>query len=137
APNGCTNATLPNTAEAWASNHDEVEASDSITVECPDLDITKAAGSETVSAGETIAFTITVENSDAAGTGTALNVTLNDPLPGSLALGVDWVVDAVWLNGVAVGDASAYCEITGDAPAQTLVCDFGDLAPGDSAAVEV
>jgi uncharacterized repeat protein (TIGR01451 family)/fimbrial isopeptide formation D2 family protein len=137
APNGCENATLPNTATAWASNHDEVEASDSITVECPDLDITKTAGSGTVSAGETIAFTITVENSDAAGTGTALNVTLNDPLPGSLALGVDWVVDSVWLNGVAVGDAGAYCEITGSAPAQTLVCDFGDLEPGDSAAVEV
>jgi len=137
APNGCENATLSNTATADASNHDEIQASATIVVECPDLDIDKTADAATVSAGEDIGFTITVTNSDAAGVGTATNVTIDDPLPGSLALGIDWSVDAVWLNGVEVGDPSAYCSITGDPPAQTLECAFGDLEPGDSAAVHV
>ena len=137
APDGCLNATLPNTAKAIASNHDEVEASASITVECPDLEISKSADAETVSAGDGIGFTVTVANNDAAGTGTAINVTLDDPLPGSTALDVDWSVEAVWLNGVEVGNPGDYCSITGDAPGQTLECEFGDLAAGESAAVHV
>ncbi len=137
APDGCETATLPNTATANASNHDEIEASATITVECPVLAFEKVADDDLVSVGEDIGFKITVSNGGGDDVGTATNVTIDDPLPGSLALGVDWSVDAVWLNGIAVGDPSAYCEITGDAPAQTLECSFADLVPGDSAAVHV
>ena len=137
APDGCETATLPNTATANASNHDEIEASATITVECPVLSFEKVADDDLVSVGEDIGFTITVSNGGGDDVGTATNVTIDDPLPGSTALGIDWSVDAVWLNGAEVGDPSAYCAITGDAPAQTLECSFGDLAPGDSAAVHV
>lgn len=137
APDGCVTITLRNTATAESSNHATIEASDSITVECPVLSIEKTADAETVSAGDDIGFTITVSNGDAEGVGTATNVTLDDPLPGSSALGIEWSVDAVWLNGEAVDVPSEYCWITGDAPAQTLECEFGDLEPGDSAAVHV
>ena len=68
----------------------------------PDLSISKEADASPVNAGDDIGFSIVVENSDAAGTGTAKDVTLNDPLPGSLALGVDWEIDAVLFNGVEV-----------------------------------
>ena len=65
------------------------ESSAHITVECPALTATKTAdGSGMVSAGQQIGFTIEIENSDDAGTGTAKDVTLNDPLPAGFAL--DW-----------------------------------------------
>ncbi len=65
------------------------ESSAHITVECPALTATKTAdGSGVVSAGQEIGFTIEIENSDDPGTGTAKDVTLNDPLPAGFDL--DW-----------------------------------------------
>src|SRR5690606_35596849 len=102
----------------------------------PDLGITKEADADTVNAGEEIGFSIVVSNDDEAGTGVAKDVELNDPLPGSSALGIDWQLDAVLMNGVTVADPSVYCEITGTAPTQTLECEFGDMAAGASFEVQ-
>jgi uncharacterized repeat protein (TIGR01451 family) len=112
-------------ASATTSNDGSDEDAGDITVLCPDLDALKEADDSVVSAGQAIGFTITVSNSDAAGTGTAYNVELNDPLPAGSDL--DWSEDP----------DSADCEITGSLGAQTLECSFGDLAPGESASVHV
>jgi uncharacterized repeat protein (TIGR01451 family) len=115
-------AAYPNTATAAATNAQSVQASASITVQCPNLAIEKSADSSTVSAGSAIGFTITVSN---PGPGTAKAVTLSDPLPGGP--GIVWSVDP----------ADAACSITGSAPNQSLGCAFGDMAPAASASVHV
>jgi uncharacterized repeat protein (TIGR01451 family) len=102
------------------------ESSASITVECPKLDASKTADDGgTVSAGQQIGFTIDIENSDDAGTGTARDVTLKDPLPAGF--------DLNWSESPDNGD----CTITGQPGAQTLECDFGDLAPGEAVSVHI
>ncbi|HEX4983327.1 MAG TPA: Ig-like domain-containing protein, partial [Ilumatobacteraceae bacterium] len=127
-------AAYRNEATVNASNHAELTAHDTTEVLCPDLDVTKASDDGTVSAGEPIGFSIEVSNADAEGTGTAFDVTLSDLLPG--ADGIDWSIAGVTINGSGV-TAGEYCSITGDAPSQTLTCDFGDMEPGDSASVHV
>lgn len=123
---------LPNLASASASNEAEGDLENNsddhtIVVECPDLSAEKTAGDALVSAGEEISFTITVTNSDAAGTGTAYDVELSDLLPFAADGTVDWAIDP----------ANADCEVTGAVGSQSLHCDFGDLAPGASASVRV
>jgi uncharacterized repeat protein (TIGR01451 family) len=113
---------IENTAIAQASNHPPVPGTGTTNVDPPDLTVTKLADAASVSAGDTIGFTITVENN---GTGTAKNVTLSRPLPS--ADGVDWSIDP----------ANAACSIGGDPPAETLTCSFGDIAAGDSVSVHV
>jgi uncharacterized repeat protein (TIGR01451 family) len=103
------------------------DANESATVLAPDLGITKTADNATVNAGDQIGFTISVSNSNAAGTGTAKNVTINDPLPAGP--GVDWSIDPV--------GAPASCAINGAAPSQTLVCGPDDLTAGASESVHV
>ena len=115
-------ATYDNTATAQATNHAAVQASASITVQCPGLHITKVADATTVNVGEAIGFTIGVSNS---GPGTATGVTLTDPLPAGT--GVSW----------SISPANPSCSIAGSAPNQTLNCNFGDLASGASASVHV
>jgi uncharacterized repeat protein (TIGR01451 family) len=116
---------LSNTASVSASN----EAADSdtnnsdtatITVNCPEISITKTADQGTVSAGDTIGFTITVTNS---GTGTASGVTVTDTLPSDP--GLSWTIDAA--------NSDAGCSIA----AGTLTCNFGSLAPGASKHVHI
>jgi uncharacterized repeat protein (TIGR01451 family) len=131
----------------WASHSDQTttialpSCSGSVSFNnstlAPDLSIEKTADAGTVDAGDPIGFSIVVSNDDEAGTGIAKDVTLTDALPGSSALGVSWQVDEVLLDGSSVGDPSAYCQISGSAPTQTLNCEFGDLAPGGTAEVKV
>ncbi len=121
---------LYNLASASASNEADEDTSDNsddhtIVVECPDLSATKEADDGVVSAGQQIGFTMTVSNSSAAGTGTAYDVELNDPLPAGS--GLDWSIDP----------ANEDCEINGALGAQVLECGFGDLAAGESVAVHV
>jgi len=92
------------------------------------LSITKVADSSSVTAGTAIGFTVTVANSSAAGTGTATGVTLNDPLPGGT--GINWSISPTY-------GGPGTCSITGTAPNQTLVCNFGNLAPGASVKVHI
>jgi|GEM_PF-6507027 len=135
APGGCLTADLFNEATAVADNHEEIDSDATITVECPDLDIDKTADADVVSAGQPIGFSVEVSNSSADGTGTASGVTLEDLLPGGD--GINWSVVEVTLNGVVALDPAAWCSIAGDAPAQTLECNFNDMAPGDDAIVHV
>ena len=109
---------INNTGMASSNGSGSDEDSDSVTVLCPDLDVTKTADAASVSAGEEIGFTITVSN---AGPGVAKDVTINDPLP--TGTGVVWSEDP----------DNPDCEIV----ANTLSCDFGDLASGASRTVHV
>ena len=92
---------------------DPYEASATVTVNCPDLDIIKTAEATTVSAGDPITFTITVTNS---GLGIARNVNLTDTLPA----GIDWTINPA-VTGCAI-------DKTTTPGVQVLECDFGDLA---------
>jgi uncharacterized repeat protein (TIGR01451 family) len=116
---------LSNTANVSASN----EAADSdgnnsatatVTVDCPQIDITKTADDGTVSAGDTIGFTITATNN---GAGTAHGVTVTDTLPTDA--GLSWTIDAA--------NSDAGCSIA----AGVLTCNWGDLASGASKSVHI
>ena len=114
---------LPNTATASATNAPSVSASASITVECPNLSITKTADAATVSVGDQAGFTITVHNN---GPGTAEGVTVSDPLP-DLGGGQLWTISPP-VSGFS---------ITGPAGSQFLLGSLGDLASGASVSVHV
>ena len=90
-----------------------------VVVICPDVGVEKTADSSPINAGEDAEFTITVTNH---GPGTATDVTLNDPLPGS-----------GWLITGGTGMASCVDPIAGD----ILSCDFGDMAEDAILTVEV
>ncbi|WP_436793410.1 DUF7507 domain-containing protein [Actinospongicola halichondriae] len=104
---------LDNTATADASNDDEVTDDGDITVECPDIDITKVADDDVVSAGSDVGFTITVTN---AGPGTAYDLVVSDDLPE----GLDWVIDPA-VEGCAIADGTLSCEVDEFAPEDELV----------------
>ena len=95
------------------------------TARPPVLGVTKTADAATVTAGSAIGFTVAVANT---GTGPATAVTLDDPLPA--ATGVSWTVSPAYAG-------PGTCAVTGAAPAQRLVCAFGDLAPAALARVHV
>src|SRR3954454_4527081 len=104
-----------NMGDATTTNDGTDSASASVTVNCPDVKVTKTPDGGTINAGETATFSIKVEN---IGQGTAKAVTLHDALPGTAA--VHWTT----------GDAG--CAITGADGAQVLDCTVGDLVPGGS-----
>ncbi len=110
---------VPNTATVAATNEPvglkgNNTDGDSVTVNCPDIEVSKTADDSSISAGDTAAFTIVVKN---LGPGAASDVTLADPLPA----GVTWTTSSV---GCSVDDG-------------TLNCDLGTLAAGASATVHV
>ncbi|RNM16230.1 DUF11 domain-containing protein, partial [Nocardioides pocheonensis] len=72
-----------------------------VTIRCAALTLTKTADNATVNAGSQIGFTITATNSNAAGTGDATGVVINDPLPAGS--GVDW----------SIASGPGNCSITG------------------------
>jgi uncharacterized repeat protein (TIGR01451 family) len=80
------------------------------------LSITKTADSAIVSAGTQIGFTISVSN--IAQAGSALDVTLSDPLPGGT--GVSWFLPMAPPN----------CSITGAPPSQAVTCSPVNLLAG-------
>lgn len=89
--------TLSNTATVSASNESATSnnsATASITVNAPDLTLSKVADQGTVNAGDLAGYTIVVSN---VGVGTAYNVTLTDLLPA----GVNWSVDPA-VSGVSI-----------------------------------
>jgi uncharacterized repeat protein (TIGR01451 family)/LPXTG-motif cell wall-anchored protein len=118
--------TYPNTATASADNALPKQASATIVVIAPALSITKVADATPVSTGTPIGFTVTVSNSNAPGTGTAKNVSLNDPLPAGN--GVDWSKDT----------GPADCSVTGPIGTQVLACpNLGDFGPGASVSIHI
>jgi uncharacterized repeat protein (TIGR01451 family) len=111
---GATCGTVDNSAHVATSNDGSGDASDSVTVNCPNVSVLKTAANGTINAGDTASFTIVVSSN---GTGAATNVTLNDPLP----------------DGISWSEDSAVCDIA----AGVLRCDFGDMASGTSSTVHV
>jgi len=99
-----------------------------LTVAAPNLSVTKTADQSVVNLGSPIGYTVTMSNSSAAGTGTATNAVLNDPLPAGSA--VNWTISPAY-TGLGT------CTITGSAPAQTLTCALGSMSPAISASVHV
>jgi uncharacterized repeat protein (TIGR01451 family) len=120
--------TLSNTATVAADNEgsDQTDNSDTatITVQCPNLTITKTADNASVNAGSDIGFTVTLTNT---GAGSATGVSINDPLPGGT--GVNWSIDS--------NTPASSCSITGAAPTQTLSCGPATVASGGSITVHV
>ncbi|MEN8376990.1 MAG: hypothetical protein ABFS34_16320, partial [Gemmatimonadota bacterium] len=110
--------TVPNKARASAANDTTVMDSDTLLVQCPDLNIEKIALTDTVMAGDTIRFKINVWN---AGPGDADSVMLVDTLPNG---GLSWF---------EVSDPGADCSIASD----ILTCDFGTLMANDTSMITV
>ncbi len=93
---------VPNTVTVDATNEsndasvtDDNTATDLVTVLCPDVQVVKTATDNAISAGEVAEFTIVITN---IGLGTANDVSLTDTLPS----GIDWNLDEIAYNGVAV-----------------------------------
>jgi uncharacterized repeat protein (TIGR01451 family) len=101
--------TISNTASVSTSNDGSDEATASVVVNCPDLEVVKDAVTTPIQVGEDAVFSITVSN---IGAGTAYDAVLVDDLPA----GYDWT------------DDSDACDIA----AGTLTCDLGDMEPGDT-----
>jgi uncharacterized repeat protein (TIGR01451 family) len=97
-----------------------------ITIQCPEITIDKTAAVESVSPGDDVSFTITVNNN---GDGSAHNVELSDALPAGQGGDLDWQIDT--------GATTADCTIDGTAGAQTLSCTETTLAAGGQVAVTV
>ena len=115
---------IANTATITAlADVDVTNNSDSASIEvlCPDLELDKT-GSDPVSAGDKVRFTLTVTNH---GEGTATDVVLVDALPGD-GVGTWSVVDT---EGIADSD----CGIVAD----VLTCELAALAAGESFSVTV
>ena len=114
-------ATYDNVATADAANHAALPSLEaSITVQCPGLNLDKSADADPIDAGEEASFTITVWNT---GPADALNVTLNEDLPGGLT----------WDFEIVSGDASeedcsvASSLVFGGEQQMSIRCDFGTL----------
>lgn len=128
--------TINNTATVAASNEDAAQLgnnsdSGSITVNCPDVSVTKTPDGEagapgTIAPGANAVFTITFTNN---GPGVASGVTLSDSLP---ATNLDWSISSQGLNpGYSGGSA---CSLSaGD----VLSCSLTTLAAGASYRVVV
>src|SRR5207249_6238760 len=84
-----TCGTVDNTAHVSTSNDGSGQSSDSVTVNCPDLNIKKVADNGTVSAGDPIGYTVTVTND---GAGRAFGVKMTDTLPTNA--GLSWTVES-------------------------------------------
>ena len=113
--------TVSNTATISASNEASGQtgnnsATANVTVACPDVKVQKTAVTGTVSAGETVSFTITATN---LGPGTAKSVTVSDNLPS----GLTW----------SENPDNPNCSIT----AGVLSCSFGDLAVNGTGSVTI
>jgi uncharacterized repeat protein (TIGR01451 family) len=108
---------VSNTA-VGTSNNGGSSANASLTVDCPDITISKVADDATVSAGDPIGFRIVVGNN---GPGTARSYTLNDPLPA----GVDWSIETP-VPGCSINTNT-----------NALECAFGDLVANASRTVDL
>ncbi len=102
-----------NTGNATTTNDGTDSASASVTVNCPDIKVTKTPDGGDVNAGDTATFSIKVEN---IGAGSAAGVTVSDNLPA----GLHWT------------ESEADCSIAGPDGSQVLSCTVGTLAPGAS-----
>jgi uncharacterized repeat protein (TIGR01451 family) len=118
----------PNTVTLTASNHPQVQASDTTSVLCASVSITKTADhSAPVNAGSPIGFTVEVKN---AGPGDATGVVLDDPLPAGSGSGVTWAIDQ------STGTPAQFV-LAGAKGSQTLSLASGTLPAGADYTVHV
>jgi uncharacterized repeat protein (TIGR01451 family) len=118
-----TCGTVNNSAAASSTNDGNPSVGPvAITVNCPHLVITKTADAASVSAGDSIGFTVTIANT---GAGAANGLSFSDVLPGGS--GVNW----------SISPASAGWSISGSAPSQSLVYSPTSLAAGATTSVHV
>jgi len=110
---------INNTGAITSTNDGSDTDNGQITVQCPDVRVTKTPDepNNDIDAGDAATFTIGVEN---LGPGTASNVTLTDQLPAG-----------TWTLG---GANAADCSINGS---NLLTCSFGTLAAGASRTITV
>jgi len=106
----CSSSGITNTATGSATGVSNVTASATTTLNCPTLGITKTPATQTISAGGSFSWTVTLTNS---GAGTAVNAAINDPLP--VVSGVSYTLGA---------GSDATCAIN----AGTLTCGPKNLA---------
>ncbi|RNM16853.1 LPXTG cell wall anchor domain-containing protein, partial [Nocardioides pocheonensis] len=99
--------------------------SDSTSVLCAALTLSKTADAASVNAGSQIGFTVTASNAAGGSVGTARGVVINDPLPSGT--GIDW----------SIASGPGNCSITGAVGSEVLHCTAVDLAPGASESVHV
>ena len=90
-----------NTASVSTSNDGSDEASAKVDVLCADINISKTADAPSVSAGEQIGFTVTLENN---GAGEAKGVNVTDTLPA----GLSWSIDPANADWEIVGGVLKY-----------------------------
>ncbi len=110
-------AMVSNTASVTAANDGSDQASASVTIDCPDLEVTKTANpAGPVNAGDTIGFDVKVKN---IGVATAYDVSLTDTLPA----GFNWPIKAP-VTGWAIANG-------------TLTFTAGELALGASSTVTI
>ena len=117
-----TSGTFSNTATITSNNTPPQTPTTTVTVNAPNLTITKTADSPAVNSGSPIGFNVSVTNN---GPGTAVGVTLSDPLPAGT--GIDW----------SESPDTTECTITGTPPSETLTCSWGDLGVGATRTVHV
>ena len=104
---------VDNTGRITSANDGTNTNAGQITVQCPDIKVTKTPDGGSANAGDTITWTITVEN---LGPGTATGVLLTDELPAA----ADW------------SESEADCSISGPVGDELLSCTVGTLASGAS-----
>jgi uncharacterized repeat protein (TIGR01451 family) len=123
---------LVNTGTVSAANEavalQNQKASANITVQAPDVTVTKTADQSAISAGGAAGFTITLTN---VGTATATGVALSDPLPAGAGRDINWLI-----NG---GANAADFTISGPVGGQTLglLTAADNLAAGASLVVHI
>jgi uncharacterized repeat protein (TIGR01451 family) len=128
---GTFQGTLSSTVTVnYGRNMDLVQSAQAgIALRAPDVDVSVAADSAAINAGDPAGFTVTVRND---GPGNATGVALSDPLPAGLGN------DAAWQIDVGTGNPGAFA-LTGAVGSQllTLSTTAVTLAPGAGLTVHI
>jgi uncharacterized repeat protein (TIGR01451 family) len=105
-------ANYPNLAHAGADNNAEAHDDGDVTVNCPTLSIDKTPHTQTVTAGNSFSWTVTLHN---VGPGVASSAKITDTLP--------------VITGVTYSTATSGCQVnTGTLGERIFVCGPTDLA---------
>lgn len=114
-------STAATSGEAAAEQGDNTSAQVSVTVNCPDLHVSKAASTATVSAGTQFSYTITATNDGPAASG---SVTVADNLDDDLTN-----VSATFDNNPSGNGGTGNCTVGGG---NTISCPVGTLNASDN-----
>jgi uncharacterized repeat protein (TIGR01451 family) len=115
----CAASGFTNTATGKATGVSDVTASAETKLNCPSIGITKTPATQTVTAGGSFSWTVTLTNS---GAGIAYGAKISDPLP--TVAGVAYTLGSS-------SPSTANCAITAVGTQKTLNCGPLDLAQND------